>query len=65
MTADQTLVIAQLKRHPMTASDLAHLIGWPLESVYVELVALEAQGRTRVVVGYSDGKVISREWEAK
>ena len=65
MTADQSLVIAQLKRHPMRADDLAHLIGWPVESVYVELVALEAQGSARVAIRYFDGKVISREWETK
>jgi hypothetical protein len=65
MTADQSLLIAQLKRHPMPALSLAHLLGWPLESVYVELVALEAQNKARVVVTYSNSVVLHKEWEAK
>jgi hypothetical protein len=46
-----------------TALHLARITGLPVADVYAELVALEAQGRARVMVDYVAGRRIAK-WEA-
>lgn len=63
MTSHQRQLLALLAV-PMEATALAHLLGWPLEVTYQELVALEAQQAVRVRIDYVDHQISFRGWEA-
>lgn len=62
MNSHQAMILAQLARHRMPALDLAHLLGWPAEAVYQELVSLEAQGKAKPVVTFVGKRVSTIEW---
>ena len=62
MTAHQRQLLALLVV-PMAAVDIAHLLGWPLDATYQELVTLEAQNAVRVRIDYTDHQITFRGWE--
>ena len=57
-------LISALLVIPMAATDLAHLLGWPLQVTYQELVALEAQRAVRVRIDYVDHQISFKGWVA-
>jgi hypothetical protein len=63
MTAQQRQLLALLTL-PMAAVDLAHLLGWPHEVTYQELVALEAQGKVKVRIDYAGHQITFKGWVA-
>ena len=48
----------------MAAVDIAHLLGWPLEVTYQELVALEAQQAVKLRIDYAGHQITFKGWVA-
>ena len=63
MTANQRQILALLVI-PMAATDLAHLLGWPLDVTYQELVALEAQQAVKLRIDYAGHQITFKGWVA-
>jgi hypothetical protein len=51
-----------LRHGPMSASDVAHHLGQLLESVYADLVHLEAIGQVTIRCNFIGKRVLDRVW---